>query len=86
MKRLHLAASLGLLVLAAPIVAQSADGKPGAGRPAAVASFIQVSVHTAALGKAAVQEVAVATLAGDPGTKFEVDGDQLTFTHYCGDR
>ena len=78
MKRLHLAAILGLL-FAAPVVAQSGDGNPAP-------SFIQVSIHTAPLGWAIVQEVAIARLPADPRAKVTVDGDGVTFTHYCDGR
>lgn len=70
MKRLILAPFLAFTTLAG---APAPDNR----------SFVQVSVHTASLGKAVVHEVAVATLPGDPLTTFEVDGDHVTVTHYC---
>ena len=75
MKRLLFAATLAFLPFTGPPPVQPAVA--GAG------SFIQVSVHRSSRGNAVINEVAIASLPGDPLTKLEVDGDQVTVTHYC---
>jgi hypothetical protein len=35
------------------------------------------------LGLMAINEVAIASLPGDPRPEIDVDGDGLTLTHYC---
>ena len=86
MKRLHFAPILGLLALAGAAAAQSADARPPAAPrpgPNFGGTFVQVSVFGPSRGKAAVGEVAIASLPGDPLIKFDIDGDRMTVTHYC---
>ena len=75
MKLLYFAPFLAPLALGGTPATRSGDVKP--------ASYVQVSIHSASRGNAVVNEVAIATLPGDPLTTFDVDGDRVTLTHYC---
>ena len=78
MKRLYLASLLGLMAITGPADARAAGPKANA-----APCFVQVSVHVASRGSAVINEVAIASLPGDPRTEVDVDGDGLTLTHYC---
>lgn len=68
MKPLHFVPLTALLLLAGAAAVQTADRRPSP-------SFVQVSIHG--------NEVAIASLPGDPLMTFDVKGDAVTFTHYC---